>query len=124
MLNCEMRRELIQHLEALADTRYQQECWVKGHCPPGIEYDEFDYVVHFIFDDTPLSDNPNNLIGVVLCDTLEADAIKQLTCSLNSIFDNYGMNLSDSEYITKPEWRDVVASAQKALNIFRQNNQN
>ncbi len=57
------RDQLFSALNALADTTYQQQVWVQKHYPPGIQCDDFDRVVHVLFDDTLLADAPEKTIG-------------------------------------------------------------
>ena len=71
----EMREELLSHLSKLADEEYQRSCWVEGLCPDGIEHDELDYTIHFLFDDTELSSTPQSLIGVLLRNENEAKKV-------------------------------------------------
>ncbi|MDR4518596.1 MAG: hypothetical protein MRK00_14595 [Nitrosomonas sp.] len=111
----EMRTELLGYLKDLSNWDYQNNCWVNGNCPPGIEHDELDYSIHFLFDDTALSDNPESLIDVFLKDKEEADSIKSLCNELQMVFEKYGTDLSDSEYINLLEWKGVIALAQAAL---------
>lgn len=114
----EMRQELIGYLLGLSDLRYQRECWVRGECPSGIEHDEFDYAVHFFFDDTELSVNAKSLIGFLLADENEAVLIQALCQRIEAIFDKYGTDLSDEEYINCPEWDAVIFAAKKACAVI------
>ncbi len=115
----EMRNELISNLESLSDWEYQKKCWVLRECPNGVEYDEFDLSVHFLFDDTKLATDPESTVGSFLKDEIEAQAVKTVCHELNSIFDKYGYNLTDEEYINLVEWPKVIESASKALLIVR-----
>lgn len=110
----EMRKELIDYLLGLSDLKYQRDCWVDGKCPSGIEHDEFDYVVHFLFDDTELSSNAKSLVGYLLKNEHEANLVQNLCQKIEDIFDKYGTDLSDSEYINCPEWDEIVSAAKKA----------
>ena len=114
-----MRSELIDHLSALADPEYQERVWVKHQPAPGIEYDEFDYVVHFLFDDTSLATDPESCIGWYLTNEREVVAVRIVVNSINVLFDKCGKCLKDSEYLAKPEWLDVVAAAKTALGVFK-----
>lgn len=118
MLNYpEMRAELIACLRGLSDLDYQRKCWVLGECTPGVE-DNFDLAVHFLFDDTELSANPEELIGYILKSSVEARAIRNLCRTIDDIFDEYGTDLTDEDYINLREWRDVVDYAKEALSLL------
>lgn len=110
-----MRLELIDYLRGLSDFQYQQSCWVQGNCPLGVDHDEFDYAVRFLFDDTSLAENPESLIGQLLMDGGEVELISILCQKIQAIFDLYGSDLSDEQYIHLVEWKEVVASARKAF---------
>lgn len=110
-----MRSELIYNLKKLADLDYQNRVWVAKKYPENVEFDSFDLVVNFIYDDTPLADDALSMLGVILINKEEVCAICSLVNSLNSLFDKYGTDLSDEEYISKPEWLFVVNMARQAL---------
>ncbi len=110
----EMRRELINYLLGLSDPDYQKNCWIDGICPAGVEHDEFDYAVHFLFDDTDLCSDAKSFIGVFLKDEKEANLIQKLCEHIEVIFDKYGTELSDEEYINCLEWGFVVTAAKEA----------
>lgn len=111
----EMRKELVGHLQALADPEYQQRVWVEGGSEGAIQHDEFDYAVHFLYDDTQLAKDPRSTIGSILRDTWEADRIETLVSAIEGIFQKYGTELSDAQYIELPEWLSVVGAAREAL---------
>ena len=114
----DMRKELLEHLAELADRKYQENCWVKKQCPVGIEYDELDYSVHFLFDDTQLSENPESMVGYCLNNEQEVKAISLVCRSLDQLFGKYGYDKSDEEYISCPEWQYVIDAAREALSVF------
>lgn len=114
----EMRGELISHLRSLADPEYQVRVWVRGELAEGIQHDELDYVIHFIYDDTPLASNAASCVGWFLIDQREVAALENLVRKLDALFDEHGLNLTDAEYISKPQWGKVVESAADALAIF------
>ena len=118
MKNPEMRNELLDYLFSLSDFNYQKNCWVKGNCPPNIQHDEFDYSVHFLFDDTDLANNPDGLIGYILNDANEALLIKSVCEKITAIFNKYGTDLSDEQYINLSEWEEVIRSAKSAYDTL------
>lgn len=114
-----MRLELISYLEVLSDREYQNQSWVEGNRPNG-GYDELDYSIHFLYDDTCLAKNPTSLIGVILINKKEVGAIKGLIDELENIFEKYGTDLSDEEYINKTEWERVIQAARVAKEIIKE----
>lgn len=106
-----------EYLKDLSDIEYQYKIWVKFDVPEGTE-DGFDFSIHFLYDDTELAENPKNEISWILKNTHEAKAISNLTQQIDYIFNIYGKELSDKEYIEKPEWQGVIKAAQDALQVF------
>ncbi|MBH0238941.1 SCO4402 family protein [Methylobrevis albus] len=113
-----MRAELLGTLRCLGNARCQIDCWVHGKFPAGVEYEDFGLHVHFLFDDTLLSEDPERTIGFILETAAEAAAIKKLCDSLELIFGRYGTELADADDISKPEWVDVIRSAREASDVF------
>ena len=111
----EMRKELEEHLQALADPAYQRRVWVDGQAEGAVQHDEFDYAVHFLFDDTQLASDVHSTVGWILSDAAEAECITALVRSIDVVFERYGFKLSDAEYIELPEWHSVVQAAKAAV---------
>lgn len=81
--------------------------------------DELGYAIHFLFDDTSLSEAPEKLIGLFLKDETEARAVKTVCSALDNLFNKYGYDKTDKEYLDLPEWDNVVGSASKAILIIQ-----
>jgi hypothetical protein len=111
----DMRRELVEYLQRLADPKYQKQVWINGDSDGTVIHDELDYAVHYLYDDTALASDPHSAIGWILLDTSEALLIGALTACFDDIFVKYGTELSDAGYIELPEWQSVVAAAKEAL---------
>src|SRR5471030_2687760 len=111
----DMRKELVEYLQGLSDLEYQKRVWVNGGSDGTVIHDEFDYVVHFLYDDTALANDAHSTIGWILQDTSEALLIAALTTCIDGVFEKYGTELSDAQYIELPEWQTVVAAAETAL---------
>jgi hypothetical protein len=114
----EMREELIETLRALSDKKYQELVWVQGQFPEGIVEDNFDYAVHFLFDDHGFAEDPEGLIGYCLVDQQEAELIRSVTKSIDKVLSQLGNDKSDLEYISSPLWDDVIQTAKQAYNII------
>ncbi|PHM51184.1 SCO4402 family protein [Xenorhabdus sp. KK7.4] len=112
-----MREELIDYIHGLCDEEYQYQAWVEGNRPGG-GHDELDYTIHFLYDDTDLAKSPESMIGWILTGKAEADAIASLVSALDAVFDKYGTELTDKEYLIKAEWIKVINTAQKAKKIL------
>lgn len=113
-----MRKNLLCYLDSLRDIDYQEQCWVNRNCPGNIEYDDFDAAVHFLFDDTCLSEAPEKALGDILENETEVQCISVLCNEIDNILEVHGPALSDAEYIKLPEWVNVLEAAQEAHNIL------
>jgi len=113
-----MRDELISYLEGLSDPSYQYKAWVE-RTSPELSYDELNYTVHFLYDDTQLANDPDAWIGLVLKNKDEAQALKGVGNAIENVFEIYGLDLSDSEYLGKKEWACVVEASRHALRVIR-----
>jgi hypothetical protein len=121
MMFPEMRSELLIALRGLSDLTYQKNVWIEHQSFSGITHDEFDYTVHFIFDDTCLAKNAFDAIGLFLKNEDEAEAIRKLVLALEVIFERYGTELGDAAYIATPEWLDVLKTAASAYLMLSRN---
>lgn len=112
-----MRDELIGYLRGLSDINYQCRAWVQREASDTF-YDEFDYAIHFLFDDTGLATDARSWIGLVLLGEAEAQAVEGVVRSINELFLLHGVKLEDAEYLATPEWMRVVESSKEALAVF------
>lgn len=108
-----MRKELVDYLQGLSDREYQYQAWVNNRRIGG-GHDELDYAVHFLYDDTNLARDPISTVGWILKNNDEVDLISDLVRQLDHIFDKYGLDLTDKEYIETMEWEAVIKSAAAA----------
>lgn len=115
-----MREELVDYLKGLSDREYQREAWVEKNFQKG-EYDELDYTIHFLYDDTVLASNPRSTIGLILESEEESKLIANLIFALDAVFETHGLELSDEEYIGTAGWEEVVRSAKAAWNLLKTN---
>lgn len=116
-----MREELLETLRSLADREYQHKVWLERDYPPEIKYDCFDEVVHFLYDDTVLAENPDAALGVIIEDEKEARLISAVCQAIDLVFEALGTGVSDEEYIKSSEWTRVVEAALRALQAMKLN---
>lgn len=105
----------------MADINYQQQVWVKKQYPPGVQYDDFDRVVHVLMDDTLLKDAPEKTIGTILEDEAEMHVVTAVIGAIDHVLKMHGTELTDEEYIHTAEWTQVVETAQAALLVMKKN---
>lgn len=85
---------------------------------------DLDDIIHFFFDDTQLANNTAHELSWILESEEEIRIIKELTEILDKILNKYGVHLLDTDYIYKPEWKNVINTAQEALDIIKKSNFN
>ena len=112
----EMRRDLAAYTDSLRDDEYQRRVWLRREMGP--QQDSFGDVVHFFYDDTKLADDPEACVGVFLHDGAEADAVKNLTCAIDAVFDEVGADADDDAYLRAREWPQVVQMAHQLANVL------
>lgn len=111
----QMRAEVIDAVRALADPEYQRRVWIRQELPQPDYYDDLTVNIHILYDDTRVLEEPAGTVGDVLRSGDEAAAMVPLARQLDAVFDRYGTDLGDEEYLNTPEWPDVVRAAQTAL---------
>jgi hypothetical protein len=116
----ERRENLIVYLTDLAT--YPFKFKVQGN--EKILDMDIDDIIHFFFDDTQLANNTAHELGWILESKEEIHIIKELTTTLDKILDKYGVYLLNTDYIYKPEWKNVIYTTQKALDIIKKSNFN
>jgi hypothetical protein len=111
-----MRMNVLYSLNDLRDPDIQIRKWVKHEA-----YGSFDEVIHALFDDSCFERDPRRTLGTLLFEEGEADRIKDVIELIDRLFEKYGKELSDGEYMDKPEWPTIMASAQVAYDAMKQN---
>ena len=115
----EMRLNAVRSIQALADLDYQWRVWVRREYPHSNFFDDFTQRIHILYDDTRLLELlDEEKIGDILRDEDEREALRPLREALDTLFDRYGTELTDEQYMTTPEWPAVVSAAQAALPVF------
>lgn len=76
--------------------------------PQRSEPDPLDEAVHFLFDDTTLSDDPDRALGLFLLDNEEVESVYRVVSALDQVLLIYGTERSDAFYLQQPEWKAVT----------------
>lgn len=114
----DMRREVIEALQALADPEYQRRVWVDRVYPQPGFYDDLTHNVNVLYDDTSVAEDPQGQIGLTLENTDEAAAVERLTAVLDPLLDSLPTKIDDGAVISLPEWGEVVRAAREAVGII------
>lgn len=100
----DVRINVVAALESLADQNYQQRVW-RDRMPRADEkVDNFDLVVHVLFDDSRVLDDPEPPVGEVLASAREVRAARELAEVLGRLIDELG-DVGDEVYLASPRWR-------------------
>jgi hypothetical protein len=116
-----VRDELIGHLQTLSDLAYQRRAWLNKDFPPGVEYDEPDRTIHFLYDEAGIAEETENLLGTVCKNQNEISALKKLIEKLNLVLEKFDIGfINPAEFINPPvpEWEAVIDAAKEALVAF------
>jgi hypothetical protein len=109
-----MRRDVMDSLAVLSDREYQQRAWVrKEGFEPG-QYNDFDYHVHVLYDDTAVLPNPHDSLGTILMPGDEVERIVKFGRVLDQMLDRHG-DVPGEVFIADPQWREVMRLASVAL---------
>lgn len=124
----QMREKLLENLMILADAEYQNQVWFEQEFPPSIDNDcwddvgvhliYFEFAFDLVYDETSLVENPEGAIGIFLNDEREVELIKAVLRAIERVFVTVGIDATDREYISCPEWKDVLKTAANALQIM------
>ena len=101
------RETLVEYLRELADHEQQKREWLPG-------LGSFDYIVHFLFDDQ----EPHDALGAYLRTPEEVAAVVAVYDAIDRVLNLYGTELQDQEYVTKPEWSNVITASRSALELL------
>jgi hypothetical protein len=108
------RLQVAAVLASLADAMHQQRVWVAGTPERQDAVDNLTLVVHVLYDDIRVLDDPEAAVGEVLRDDAEARAMHALADLLDPLIDELG-DAHDSDYLASVRWPAVVEAARTAL---------
>lgn len=112
------RLNVVAVLESLADTGHQRRVWLDRGPAPDDAVDNLDLVVHVLFDDSRVLEDPEETVGEVLRSRDEARAARALAEVLGPLVDELG-DVGDEVYLASPRWPDVVTAARDVLEAMR-----
>lgn len=112
------RINVVAALESLADPDHQQRVWRDRTPGADDEVDDFDLVVHVLFDDTRVLDDPEPPVGEVLASAREVRAARELATVLGNLIDELG-DVRDEVCLASPRWPAVVTAARNMLEAMR-----
>lgn len=114
----DVRLNVVSVLESLADTGHQHRVWLDRGPAPDDAVDNLDLVVHVLFDDSRVLEDPEEAVGEVLRSRDEARAARALAEVLGPLVDELG-DVGDEVYLASPRWPAVVTAARDVLDAMR-----
>ncbi len=105
----DMRTDLVACANALADDVHQRTVWLDQL--PRRVWDNFNEVIHFLYDDTSLDQTPERYVGTILYGQDEVEAVRRLTISLDRLFERHGLKQTDAFYMASELWKVVQGEA-------------
>jgi hypothetical protein len=110
----EMRKEMFDRIQLLADRTYQKKWWGKT-----VPHVDFGYVVAYLYDMSLLAEYPYSQVGYVLENDLEVSFITDVCNNINYLYNKYGKYEPDEFYMNTPEWNSVVKAAENFWNYLK-----
>lgn len=109
-----MRLDVMNSMAVLSDLEYQQRAWIRREgFKPGA-YDDFDYHVHVLYDDTQVLPNPAESLDSILLENDEVQRLTALGVVLDALLDEHG-DVGAAVFIADPRWPEVSRLAAHAL---------
>ncbi|WP_328672382.1 SCO4402 family protein [Streptomyces sp. NBC_00328] len=113
-----VRINVVAALEALADPDHQQRVWRDRMPRADYAVNNLDLVVHVLFDDSRVLDDPEPPVGEVLASAREVRAARELAEVLGRLIDELG-DVGDEVYLASPRWPAVVTAARSMIEAMR-----
>jgi len=111
----QMREEVLEALEVLADPELQNEHWLTPRYP--MDCPDFDWVVRALYD-TPALPSPGLVVGTFLYAD-EEEPLLALDVVLDPMIAEL-QDVPDAEYLAHPDWPEVVRLAGLAAAVLRE----
>lgn len=109
----QMREMMLLALERLGDREHQERAWIGPDARPEDAWDSLDEVIHVLFDDTCVLEEPDERVGTVIRQN-EVEPLRRLAGAFDPIIDELG-DVGAEQYLAHPHWPAVVAVAGEAL---------
>ncbi|WBQ04093.1 SCO4402 family protein [Kribbella sp. CA-293567] len=109
-----MRCDVLDSLAVLSDTEYQRRAWIERQGFKAGGFDNFDYHIDVLYDDTEVLPNPEDSLGTVLLPGDEIERLRAVGAILDQLLDRHG-DAGDEVFISDTQWPSVVSAASVAL---------
>jgi hypothetical protein len=101
-------------LATLSDLEYQRRAWVNRLGFKAGQWDDFDYHIHILYDDTSVLPDPEGSLGTVLVSGDEIGRIRAVGEVLQEMLDRHG-DATSEVFLSDPQWPSLVKAAGVAL---------
>lgn len=106
-----MRNELMVCLRSL------HESWAIEPLDLRRTESDFDFVIHFLYDDTPLSEDASRAVGWFLRSEEEAARIREIVAAMDVFFEEFGTDLKEAHWLQDWRWLDLMAAISRFLAV-------
>lgn len=110
------RADLIRHLRDVADAKVRFEWENKPYAHEVLH--ELKFLSDFVFDTITLREQPERLVGLVLYDDQELNALERFGRLLGGVLDRN--EETDKAMLADPDWAKVMEAAHDALAALQQ----
>lgn len=76
---------------------------------------DLDFVIHFFYDDTSLSEDASKAVGWFLRSEEEAVRIREIVSAMDAFFAEFGMYLKDKHVLEDERWLDLMSAISRYL---------
>ncbi|WP_258312248.1 SCO4402 family protein [Streptomyces araujoniae] len=104
-------------LQSLGDEEYQSRVWIAKDFPKGGASDDLSLVIHILYDDFRVLEDPEAALGEVLRNRREVAAMRRLADLMDPLIEELG-DAPDETYLAAPSWGLVVRAARAALDAM------
>lgn len=115
----DMRREVIDALEHLANADYQRRVWCHREPTEASHLYSWDMVVHTLYDDALLAEGSRSAVGDVLLDGQEAELVDRVIAAIEAVFAEIGDADADPCTVIQAEgWPRVIEASRDAASVL------
>lgn len=111
-----IRKDLVFYCQNITES---PEGWLSEEFGRGMTSYNVRFIINFFFDDTSFSDGANDYIGLALINSKEAQAMDLLVRTLDDFFNHHGVDLTDFECVSKPDWIGVMRQASEVYELVK-----
>ena len=103
--------------ELMACLKDLLESWAIGPLDLRRTESDLDFVIHFLYDDTALSEDASREVGWFLRGDEEAARIREIVAAMDVFFEEFGTYLKEAHWLQDWRWLDLMAAISRFLAV-------